>query len=55
MSYVYHMCVPNAHGGQERAFNPLELELQIIVSFLMSIQVSSSTRALSTVNTKTAL
>lgn len=26
MSYVYHMCVPDGHRGQERAFNPLELD-----------------------------
>lgn len=27
-----YVCVPDAHGGQKRASDPLELELKIVVS-----------------------
>ena len=48
---VYHMCA-EASGDQERALNPLELELQMIMSHHVALTIgpSSSARADSVLN-----
>jgi hypothetical protein len=35
--YVSALHMPAANGGQKRASNPLELELQIVVSHLVGV------------------
>jgi hypothetical protein len=36
--YVYHVCA-GASGGQKRVLDSLELKLQVVVSYLMSVLV----------------
>ena len=48
------VCVCGVHGGQKRVSDPLELELQVVVSRLMWVLVTelrSSTRAARALNT----
>ena len=49
--FLYHMYA-GAHGGQKRALDPLELELQIILSamWVSEIKPRSSARALIALN-----
>lgn len=30
---MYTWGVPNTHGGQERAFDPLELDLEVVMNY----------------------
>lgn len=35
--WVWKTCMPDAHGGKKRVTNPLELELQMIMSYHVGV------------------
>lgn len=55
MSCAYHMCVPDAHGGQRWAFNPLELDNNELFDERTGNPSQLFHKSISAVNTKTTL